>query len=429
MGIAIKNILAVLPGADGTPETRVVSVYIADGIIAGIGDEPIGFAADKTIEGAGKLLIPGFVNAHTHAYMTLFRNQTDDLDFDTWLFKRVMPAEDAMTHDDAYWSTMLACTEMIRGGVTSFIDMHMFPRTIVNAALDSGMRAVISRGLSGGASDVEGGSRRMREALDEIDEFARVSDRISFRLAPHAVTTCDEGYLRQIGETVTRLGLGIHTHLSESPSETELTRSLYGCTPPQLYDRCGLLTERTVVAHCCNISADDIELLAERGVSVALNHASNLKLANGFPQIELLMKSGVNLCLGTDSAASNNSLSIMREMGLTSLLHKARLGDPCAVTASEAFGMATINGAKALDFDKTGEIRIGWQADLAIFDTDRPELIPLGDPIAALCYSSQGLTADTVIIDGEVVMDAGVFAAFDAGEVLSEMRVRKARFD
>ena len=429
MGIAIKNALTVLTDADGTPGAQTVPVYIEGGVIAGIGAEPKGFRAEKTIDGAGKLLVPGLVNAHTHAYMTLFRNQADDLDFDTWLFKRIMPAEDAMTHEDAYWSTMLACMEMLRGGITGFMDMHMFPRTIARAVLDSGMRAVLSRGLSGGESDVEGGKRRLKEALDEINEFSGVSDRLSFRLAPHAVTTCDEAYLRQIGETAAELGLGLNTHLSEAGGEYELVRSRYGCTPAELYDRCGLLTGRTLAAHCVHLSDSDMELLAGRGVSIAVNHASNLKLANGIAPVVQFMERGLNLCLGSDSAASNNSLSILREMGLVTLLHKGFSGDPCAVTAADAFRMATVNGARALGFSDTGEIRAGWKADLALFDIDRPELTPLGDALAALSYSSQGLIADTVLVNGEIVLEHGEFTAFDADEVLFEMRRRKVRFE
>lgn len=397
MGILIKDILALLP--DGA---KVCSVYLDGEKIAAIDREPEGFRCDTEIDGAGRMLTPGLVNAHTHAYMTGFRNLADDLDFNTWLFGRIMPMEDALTPDDAYKWTLAGCREMLSLGVTSFLDMHMFPGVTPRAAVETGIRAVVSRGLSGGADDKAGGERRLREAREEVQEFSSIPN-VSFMLAPHAPYTCDEGYLREIAKTAEELDLPINTHLSESRGEAGGIIEKYGCTPIELFDRCGLLNKRTVAAHCVHLTDGDVEILANRAVNVASNPASNLKLANGIAPVKMLMDRGVNVCLGTDSAASNNSLSVLRELQLVTMLSKGVSGDPTAVNAREGFFMATRNGAKALGLENCGEIREGFVADLAVFNIDIPSMRPLGDPFAALAYSSAALTADYTIVNGKIV--------------------------
>ena len=417
MNILIKNALAVLPDLTA----KKTDVCIGGGFIVSVGQVPEGFVPDETIDGSDRLLTPGLVNAHAHAYMTVLRNRADDLDFDTWLFGRVMPAEESLTSDEAYYSSLLGCAEMLSFGVTSYLDMHMFPGAAVRAPLDSGIRAVISRGLSGGGDDIPGGVRRLREAKTEIEEFSGL-DRISFMIAPHALYTCSEEYMREAAETAQELGIGIHTHISEAAGEGAGCAERFGCTPVELYDRCGLLGEKTVAAHCVHISDSDIEILARRGVSVAINSASNLKLGNGFAPVEKLLSAGVNLALGTDSTASNNNLSILREMQLVSLIHKGLGGDPTLVSARDAFKMATAGGAKALGFgDTLGKIEAGAKADLALFPTDIPSMMPLTDPVSALSYSSCGLRADTVIVNGDIVLKDGKPTKIDTERLFFEI--------
>ncbi|MCL1829334.1 MAG: amidohydrolase [Oscillospiraceae bacterium] len=417
MRILIDNVTAICP--DGV---RVCGILTEDDKISAVCKSSEGQKTDKTIDGTGKLAVPGFVNAHTHAYMTLFRNLADDCDFNTWLFKKIAPLEDAMTAEEAYWGSLCACMEMVESGCTFFSDMHMFPGAGVKAAAEIGMRAVISRGLAGGKDDREGAARRLREAEDEIAEYSQLPN-ISFMLAPHAPYTCDEAYLREIAEKAEELGLGIHTHLAESRWETERVAQLYGCTPTEFFDRCGILTPNTVAAHCVYLTQSDIKLIAEREVSVAVNSASNLKLGNGIAPVPELMKKGVNICLGTDSAASNNSLSILRELQLLTLLHKGAKEDPCLINAREGFKAAAENGAAALGArGVTGRIEAGYKADIAIFDLEQPCLTPLGDPFAALCYSSAGMRADTVLIDGKIVYDAGEFTQIDRERVYRRVK-------
>lgn len=418
MRTLIKDILAVLPDS-----TVNCNIYIEDGVISAISETEIDFQADKIISGSDKLATAGFINAHTHGYMTLFRNWADDLEFDDWLFGHIMPMEDRLTENDAYYSSMLGAMEMIMSGTTSYLDMHMFPNITAQSAMDSGMRAVISRGLSGGESDVAGGIRRMREAEDEIRRHRDTSSKISFMIAPHAAYTCDENYLRSAGELAHDLGVGINSHLSETESEVRMCYEKYGCSPVELYHRCGLLEENSVMAHCVRLSISDINLLSHHGVSIAINTGSNLKLANGTPPIASMLRHGLNLCFGTDSAASNNSLSILREMQLYTLVHKGIAKKPTLVPACECFDMATKNGAKALGFaGKVGELKVGMRADISIFDISDPGMIPLGDAKAALCYSSAGLRADTVMIDGDIVLENGKFTQIDAEKIISEVK-------
>ena len=415
LNILIKDILAVLP--DGA---KTCSVYIADGKIASTTAAPDGFAADKTIAGNGKMLIPGLINAHTHASMSPFRNCADDLLFNDWLFGRIIPLEDKLTGEDCYWSMLLSVMEMLRSGTTTFIDMYYFMDDLSRAVVDSGIRAVLSRGLQGGASDPEGGASRLREALDAVEKW-KGHDNLTFMLAPHAPYTCDEGYQREIASEAKRLGLAINTHLSESLAEIETIKEQYGCTPIELADRAGLLCDTTVAAHCVQVTENDINILAKRGVHVATNPVSNLKLANGIAPILKLRSAGVKVALGTDSSASNNSLNMFRELAMLTLVHKGANHDAIAVTAREGFDIATKNGAAAIGRADIGEIKPGYAADLAILDIDRPNMKPMNDPVAALAYSTTGAEVETVMVGGRILMENREFLTIDSERVYSEI--------
>ncbi|MCL2401085.1 MAG: amidohydrolase [Oscillospiraceae bacterium] len=414
MNILIKNIQTVLPNG-----VETCSVYISGGVIAAVSDEPVGFCADKTIDGAGKLLIPGLVNAHTHAPMTIFRNCADDLLFNDWLFGRIFPLEEKLASEDSYWGTMLAIMEMLSSGTTSFIDMY-HPEEGSRAAEETGIRTVQTRGLLGGADDPEAGEWRLRTALEEIEKW-KGRDNISFMLAPHAPYTCDEGYQREIAAEAKRLNLPINTHLSESLAENETIRERYGCTPTELFDRNGLLTDTTVAAHCVHLTDSDIEILTNRGVHVVTNPVSNLKLANGVAPVMKLLNAGVKVALGTDGAASNNSLNMFKDLSMLTLIHKGVNHNAQAVTAREGFDIATKYGAAAMGIDNLGEIKPGYLADLVILNLDCPNMQPVNDPIAAIAYSASGSEVETVIVGGKILMENRVFANIDSERVVYEV--------
>jgi len=415
MNLLINNILAALPEG-----IKTVSVYISDGTIAAVDSAPDGFVPDKTINGSGKFLIPGLVNAHSHAYMTVFRNCADDLTFSDWLFGRIAPMEDQLNGDDCYWATKLACCEMLLTGTTAYYDMGMFMEEAAQACVDTGIRGVLSRGLSGAPDGADGPNPRIDQARSLFRNWKQF-DNLSFMMGPHAPYSCSFEYLKQAGEVARELGIGISIHLSESQSEMDSVREQYGCTPIELADRCGLLTSKTVVAHCVYATDSDISLMASRGTSVATNPISNMKLANGFAPITKMLKAGVNVALGTDGSSSNNALNMFRDLSCLTLIHKANEHDPLAVTAQEAFKIATINGAKALCLNNTGEIKAGAKADLAIIDLDKPNMRPVNDPIASLCYSATGYETDTVIVGGKVLVEGGRMVNTDLDEIYAHV--------
>jgi len=305
--------------------------------------------------------------------------------------------------------------------------MHMFEGQSVKAAYESGMRAVISRGLSGGSQDKAGAKRRIDEALREMEAAKELphNGRISFLLGPHAIYTCDNGYIKEIVALAHEKKLGINVHLSESRFEVGSCMEQHGCSPVELLDSLGLFELPTLAAHCVHLSESDIGLLARRGVSVVSNPISNMKLGNGFAPIPKLQKAGINICLGTDGAASNNTLNLFREMGVLTLIHKGLLEDAEAVSAQDALHFATANGAKALGLD-TGLIAPGRKADLAILDLDVPQFQPLNNPVSGLCYAAGGSEVETVIVDGAVVMEKRQMLTVDEERIYFEVnRVRE----
>ncbi len=410
MGILLKNVLAILPeGGDAlkNDKDKVVRTDIYfDKIIRGIGEKPEGFVTEREIDGERLLAIPGLINCHTHSYMAFMRNVADDLSFMDWLFGTIDPLEQKMTDEDAYWGACLAITEMLRSGTTCFNDMHMNINRTSKAVRESGIRACLSRGLVGNGND-EAGSTRLAQAYEEMDANADC-DRLTFRLAPHAPYTCDEEFMRIVSDEAKKRKLGIHVHLSESESEISGVRDNYNCTPIEMAERNGLFDVPCIAAHCVQVDDNDIEILKKHNVSVVTNPASNMKLGNGFAPIAKLLAAGVNVCLGTDGAASNNSLNMFRELGLLTLIHKGTGKTPQCVSAQEGFRAATINGAKALGLEKEiGSLEIGKKADIVLMNLDSPSLIPANNLIAALSYSANGSEVETVFVDGKAVVEKG----------------------
>lgn len=417
MGIVLKNILAIVP-VEGNDKVVNTSIYIENDKITGIGSEPSGFKADKVIDGQNKLAIPGLINCHTHSYMSFMRNVADDLSFMDWLFGTIDPIEQQMTDEDTYWGACLAIIEMMKSGTTCFNDMMMNIKQTSKAIKESGMRAVMCRGLVGSAED-DGG--RIDQHYEEM-EFCKDCDRITFKFGPHAPYTCTEDYFRRVSDEAKKAGIGIHVHLSESVSEIEGTKEKYNCSPIEMADKNGLFDVPCIAAHCVQIDEKDMDIMAKKGVSVVTNPASNMKLGNGFAPVPEMLEKGINVCLGTDGAASNNSLNMFHEMSLLALIHKGTHKTPQCVGAKEVFKIATINGAKALGLeDVTGSIEVGKKADIAILDLNTPSLMPRNNLIAGLSYSANGSEVDTVIIDGKITMEGRKILTMDEELVYSKV--------
>ena len=246
MGIVIKNALVIVPQEE-EDIIKETSLYIEGDRITGIGEMPSGFREDKVIDGTDRLVIPGLINCHTHSYMSFMRNVADDLSFMDWLFGTIDPIEQQMTDEDTYWGANLAIIEMMKSGTTCFNDMQMNIHQTTRAVKESGMRAVISRGLVGSGND-EGGQMRLRQAYEERDA-AKDCDRLTFLLGPHAPYTCDEAFQKIVSDEAKKNGMGIHMHLSESVSEIEQIQEKYGCTPIELAERAGIFDVPAIIAH------------------------------------------------------------------------------------------------------------------------------------------------------------------------------------
>ena len=333
------------------------------------------------------------------------------MDFQEWLFRRVNPVEDRLPKEGAYWTSLLACMEMLRTGTTAFVDMHMFHEQSARAASQAGMRAWIGRGLVGDNLYAED-NPRFREAIEEMDAWQ--SDRLQFILSPHAIYTCSTDMLAQVVEESEKRHMLRQTHLSESVTEVENCRSQYGGrTPVEVMRDVGFLGSSTILAHCVHLQDDDIAILAESGSSVVTNPASNAKLGNGFAPVSAMQK---------DGTASNNTLNMFREMGLLSLIHKGICQDSTAAPASFVLGCATENAAKALHAEgQIGSIREGAWADLVFVDLGAVSLFPNNNIVSSLCYSANGSEVESVMVAGEYVMKDREYTGIDTERVYYEV--------
>ncbi len=402
-------------------------LYIIGNKIAGTGTcSELETESYETIDAAGHLIMPGLINLHTHVYMTFMRNYADDVDFDEWLFKRVMPVEDKLSKEAAYWSSLLGCIEMIQTGTTSFVDMHMFHKQSPKAASQAGMRAFIGRGLVGDDLYGDGGSR-FQEALEEKDAYE--SELIQFILSPHAIYSCSEKLLAQIAEEAARRKMLKQIHLSESITEVKNAVAKYGKTPAEYLSDIGFLDNHTILAHCVQMTENDIEIIHRHEANVVTNPASNAKLGNGFAPVTEMHNSGINICIGTDGTASNNTLNMFREMGLLSLIHKGIKQDSTSAPAQFVIKAATENGAKALGMEhKIGVIKEGAYADLIFIDLHAVSLFPNNNVLSSLCYSANGSEVDSVMIGGKFVMRNREMLTIDTERVYYEVNRLAGRF-
>jgi 5-methylthioadenosine/S-adenosylhomocysteine deaminase len=401
---------------------------IAGSRILKAGDEgeiPQDWKAERVLEGKGLLCLPGLINCHTHAAMTLLRSYADDLPLMYWLEKKIWPIEDRLTADDVYWGTMLAMLEMIRSGTTTFNDLYFFMDVVAEAVQESGMRACLARGLVGTGPQAERGLEESKELLKKWQGAAE--GRISVLLGPHAPYTCPPPYLEQVLTLAQDFQAGIHIHVAETADEVRQIDDLYGKTPVAYLKDCGVFQFPAVAAHCVHLTEDDISILAEAGVSVAHNPESNMKLASGIAPIPQLLAAEVTVGLGTDGAASNNNLDMLEEMRVAALLHKVHEMDPLALPAPQALSMATADGARALGLDGVGLLKPGYKADVILVDLDQAYFYPRNNLTAHLVYAAQAEAVDTVIIDGRIIMEKRRVLTINEERVFQEVEERFQR--
>ena len=419
MRILIENI-CILPmtGRDSVIEKGYL--IIEDRMIKELGSGSAAPAEyDRVIDGRKKVVMPGFVNTHTHAAMNLMRGYADDLPLMEWLEQKIWPLEAQLKAEDVYWGSMLAILEMIKSGTTTFNDMYFFMDETARAVEETGIRAVLCRGLIGLGPEAESGLDDSRRLVEKW--HCSAEERIKFLLGPHAPYTCPPDYLKLVIALARELNVGIHTHIAETQGEVENIKRQYGKTPVALMEEVGLFELKTIAAHCVHLSSDDIRTNQGQGVGVAHNPESNMKLASGVAPIPELLEAGVAVGLGTDGASSNNNLDMLQEMRSCALLHKVNKMDPTVLPAYQALEMATVNGAKALGLSREiGSLQPGMKADLIMLNLDQAHMQPMHDLMANIVYSAQAADVDTVIINGQLIMENRKILTFDEQQVLDQ---------
>lgn len=399
------------------------AVAVKDGRIVALGDEKSitdKYSAAKTIPGKNRVLLPGLVNGHTHAAMTLFRGMADDLELMDWLQKYIFPMEGKfVTPDFVATGAELACYEMVKGGTTSIVDMYFYPDTSAKVFDKCGLRAVLGAPMIDFPSPgFTGWDDSHAAGVDFVKRFKGKSTRVTPALASHAPYTVSPEHLHQVVEDASALDVPIVMHLAESPSEMDFMQKTYGESSVRHVAKQGMLDVPMIAAHVVWPDEEEINMLANSKVGVIHNPTSNMKLASGIAPVPALIKAGVPVGLGTDGAASNNDLDMWEEIRLAALLHKVNSGDPTALPAYEALEMATSMGARAIGLgDETGTLEVGKRADMIQVDTSALRQGPVYNIVSHLVYVSDAEDVVTTIIDGKVIVEEGQVQTIDEDDL------------
>jgi 5-methylthioadenosine/S-adenosylhomocysteine deaminase len=423
--ILITNIC--LP-ADGKEQAVQGNCSIA---LSGDTIEEIGLAADfravkaKTIiNGQGNLALPGLVNGHCHAAMTLFRGLADDLQLMEWLNDHIFPAEAAHVNSEmVYWCTRLAAAEMILSGTTTVADGYFHEHEAARAFADAGMRAIVAQAIIDfPAPGVPDPTRKIQVTADFIDQWQQEDSLISPAVFAHSPYTCSPETLQQAKTLARDKGVLFFIHLAESRFEADMVINSQSSSPVRHLHSLGILDRQTVCIHCVHPDEEDMDILAASGAAVVTCPQSNMKLASGIAPVQAMLAKGIRLGLGTDGAASNNGLDMFREMDLCAKLHKLPNLDPVAVPAAAVLQMATSSGAAALGMqEEIGTLAPGMKADIILVDSKAAHLQPLHG-LDLLVYAAGGADVQTVLINGQLVMENRKFLSFDLAETMEQVR-------
>ncbi len=400
-------------------------VMRADLLVEGNQIEKIGKGITErpefVIDCSGKLVLPGLVNTHGHLAMTLLRGYGDDMPLQQWLEKRIWPVEAKLKPDDIRCGSLLACLEMIKTGTTSCADMYFHMDKSAESVAKSGMRGLLCYGMID-LGDREKTEREIQTSISFIKDWhGKAEGRISCSFGPHSIYTCSQELLKRTLALSKKQNLRIQLHLAENRKELNDSKKQFGKRPAEYADSIGLITPLTVLAHCGWLSMSEIRTIAKKGAHVSHNPESNLKLASGIAPVSEMTEEGVFVSLGTDGAASNNSLSLFGAMKTCALIHKVNRWDATVVNAQQTLDMATINGAKALGFE-AGTLEEGKLADIITLDLNSPSLTPNHNQISNLVYSENGSSVRDVIIDGKLVMQDRKILTFDENFVIEKAR-------
>ncbi len=409
------------------------AIAISDGVIVAIGkrDEiTANYSARKTVAGDERVVLPGLVNGHSHAAMTLLRGVADDLALMDWLNNYIFPAEvEFVDAEFVRIGTELACWEMIRGGTTTFVDMYYYGDVVADVVDRCGMRAMVSATVIDQRSpDAESAVDSIRKGKGFIKRWKGKNSRITPIFGPHANYTLNAKQLQATREAAIELGVPISIHMSESLFELQYSKDTFGMTSVKMFESIGFFDGPTIAAHVIWPTPAEILILAERQVGVIHNPTSNMKIASGISPVTDMLKAGIHVGIGTDGAASNNDLDLWEEMRLASFLQKVEQMNPEVLPASTVLRMATSGGAAAIGMgDKIGSLEVGKRADLIQVGFDDVHHIPTFDVISHLVYVTDEQDVDTVIVDGKILMEERKILTLDTQKITQEARALATR--
>lgn len=411
VGVHAERIVMVCAQTDADYQSRI------DNFIAKC-------AADqefRIIDGTNFLAMPGLINIHNHASMSLMRSYADDLPLMAWINEKIWPFEAKMTPDDVYLGAELGVIEMLLGGTTTFVDMYWWQQQVAEVVDRSGIRAVLSPTFT--SKKFEEFESDLKEVVERYVETPH--KRIGVMIAPHAPYSCSTEHLVKARELAKKYGVGINIHVAETQDEAVIIEERFGKTPVEYLNDLGLFTDRSIAVHCVHLSDSDIAILKSSGTSVAHNPQSNMKLSSGTSPVAKMLAAGINVGVGTDGPCSNNDLDMWDELRSASFLHKLATNDPCVLPAYQVLRMGTVNGARAIGRENDlGTITEGKLADIVLVDIEKPHMYPRYDMVANLVYCAKSSDVDTVIVNGEIVVKSRRVLKLDVERVCNAVQKR-----
>ena len=380
------------------------------------------YKGGHVIKRPNSIIAPGLINVHTHAPMVLFRGLADDLPLKTWLEKYIFPAEAKLNSQVIELGTWLSCAEMLASGTTTFVDMYFFERTMAKIVEKIGMRAYLGEGILDFPTPSFNDPKEVFKETEDLLKIYKGHPRINFTVCPHTPYTCQKELLIEAKNLSKALNLKLVIHLSETKWEYEEFLNKKGMTPVEYLNDLELLDRDLIAVHCVWLTDSDIELLAQKEVNVVHCPESNLKLGSGISPVKKMREKGINVCLGTDGAASNNDLDMLCEMDMAAKIAKGEGLDPAIISAEDVFFMATEAGAKALGRTDLGHLNRGASADLFIINLDRPHLRPCFNPISQIVYAAKAGDITDVMVDGNFLIKEGRFLTINIDDVIKKVK-------
>lgn len=422
--LILTDISYVLTMDENFTEYKNADIVIKDGKIIDIGENKKNEYFGKTIVCKDKIAIPGLINTHTHAAMTLLRGYGSDNPLKVWLEEYIWPAEGKfVSYEFVKDGSSIACYEMLKNGITTFVDMYFFEDAVAESIKTTKIRGILCTGILDFPTP---GAKNPDEGLKKTEDFIKQFEKDEYIypcVGPHAPYTCSPDTLKKAMDLAEKYDVLFHIHVSETKHEVNEIKERYGETPVKHLDKVGVLNDRVLAAHMVHPTEEEIEILAKKGVKIAHCPESNLKLASGIAPIPKMLEAGIIIGIGTDGTASNDDLDLIGEIATCAKLHKGVNLDPTVINARQALAMATIEGAKAVRLEyKIGSLEKGKLADIVLIDINNPHLQPIFDPYTHIVYSSTGKDIDTVIVNGNVVVSDKKVLTFCKDELIEKAR-------